>query len=204
MNWYIDISLGKDYFSTHCGRRNFPRDHIWLNGPLNTRIDSTHLFYFNWNLHGKKCSKYPLVPVGRQIFLPDKGLKISLIELLMKRVRHHLSQQNQRILPSLPLFQQECISVGCVPYAAVTISGGGGDLPRGSAQEWWCLPMGCLTSGGVYLWVCTPPICGQNNRCFWNITFLQILLQAVKNFSLQQSTHSFMVVFWMESANLIY
>ena len=38
--------------------------------------------------------------------------------------------------------KQECIPVGCVPSAAVVVSGGGGRcLPRG------CLPRGCLPRG---------------------------------------------------------
>ena len=53
-------------------------------------------------------------------------------------------QNNTIVIVSLQ--QQECISVGSVPYTAVAVRGGGG-CPRGSVQgRGW----GCLPGGGVY------------------------------------------------------
>ena len=60
------------------------------------------------------------------------------------------------VLTSL-LFKQECISVGFVPSTAVTVSEGGVCLGG------ICLGGVCL--GGVCVGRCTPPHCGQNDRC---------------------------------------
>ena len=61
------------------------------------------------------------------------------------------------------ILEQECIPVGCVPSAAVAVSGGGGVFPGVSAQGGVCLrgglPSGivclegggCLPNGGVCL-----------------------------------------------------
>ena len=45
------------------------------------------------------------------------------------------------------ILEQECIPVGCVPSAAVTVSGGGGVFPGVSAQGGVCLRGGGLPSG---------------------------------------------------------
>ena len=58
--------------------------------------------------------------------------------------------------------QQECIPEGCVPSAAVAISGGG------VSAQGRRLPRGGLPGG------CTHPPCGQTDSCK-NITFPQLL-----------------------------
>ena len=65
---------------------------------------------------------------------------------------------------------QECIPEGCVPSAAVAVSGGGVCLGV-------CLPRGVSAQGA-----CTPPpVCTEflTYTCE-NITFLQLCLQAIK------------------------
>ena len=57
------------------------------------------------------------------------------------------------------VLEQECISVGCVPSAAVAISIPTCTRQRVSAQG-GCLPMGCLPR--VFVSQLTPPHCGQN------------------------------------------
>ena len=48
-------------------------------------------------------------------------------------------------LAAMAQFIQECFPVGCVPSAAVAVSGGGGVSAQG-----WCLPRGVSAHGGVH------------------------------------------------------
>ena len=60
------------------------------------------------------------------------------------------------------ILEQECIPVGCVPSAAVAVSGAEGVFPGVSAQGGVCLrggvfPVGLSALGGVSAqWVCLP------------------------------------------------
>ena len=78
--------------------------------------------------------------------------------------------------------KRECIPVGCVPSAAVAMSGGG-CLPKGVSAR-GCLPGRCLPGGGVSAkgrWgVYSPRLWTEflTHACV-NITFPQLLLQTV-------------------------
>ena len=61
------------------------------------------------------------------------------------------------------ILQQECIPVGCVPSAAVTVSGG------------WVSRGVCVCPGGVH-----PPVNRITDRCK-NITFPQLRLRTIIN-----------------------
>ena len=61
-------------------------------------------------------------------------------------------------------YAKQCIPVGCVPSAALAVSGSG----------WGVCLGGCVCPGG-----CTPP-CEQNHRRCKNITFPQLRLRTVK------------------------
>ena len=75
--------------------------------------------------------------------------------------------------------EQECIPVGCVPFAAVAFLGRG------------CLPKGrCVCLGSVHQpWprgrhrLHSPPWTEFLTHAYENITFLQLLLRTVKNLS---------------------
>ena len=77
------------------------------------------------------------------------------------------------------VFKQECIPVGCVPSATVTISlgclPGGGCLP---ARRGVCLPGGCWSGGCLPAGGGPGRGCGQTDTCE-NITFPQLLLWTV-------------------------
>ena len=81
---------------------------------------------------------------------------------------------------------KNAFQVGCVPSAALAISGGWlpGGLPRGGG-----LPGGCLPQGGVCH---TPPPCEQNHRRLWKHNLAATTLRTVKcvallNFTFQSN-----------------
>ena len=76
--------------------------------------------------------------------------------------------------------KQECIPLGCIPSAAVAISGGGvsayggvrpgGCLPRGCVCPGRCLPMGCVCLEGMCIPACNgadTPVNRVPDTCLW-------------------------------------
>ena len=84
-------------------------------------------------------------------------------------------------------YKQECIPVGCVPSAAVAVSGV--CVPRGCLPVGGGLPGGVSDiGGGVHL----PPVDRMTDTCE-NITFPQLLLRTVKICSCYTLTFKYFV-----------